>query len=202
MSFSLKVESNNGNSNTKPSAKVYQKPGIYENVRISEVVFGKSTQKGTPYIRLKTIGQNGEEGNSSFMYLSTVKSPGKTAPAWNVTARNIQELLMATHNMSKADAEGIDLVPDDEKDVEKQYKALVDKVSSLLVGRPFRAKFKGEQTKENGIIYATLDRVESMNVPAQVTSLKFNAEYDIKMYVNLAQPQDAIPTTETDGLPF
>lgn len=209
MSFNLKSEESKSVNINKKETKLYQKPGIYDNVRISEVLFGKSTIKGTPYIRLKTLGQNGEEGASPFMYLSTTKSAGKQTAAWNITARNLQELVVATSNMSKADAEAIHLVPDNEPDINKQYEMLVENVSKLLVGKVFRAKFKGEQSKENGIIYATLDKVESMNIPREVTSLKFNAEYDIKLYNVQAtsQPEDALSSTtntseEGNKLPF
>lgn len=197
MSYSLKGKEKgepSKSANEKPRIE-WQTPGIWDNVRISEIKQGKSSIKGSPYIQLMTIGANNEVGTSSKMYLNMIPSEGKTRSAWDVTCDNIVELLMATHNISRSEAEAMDdLVPDNEPNVDKQREILVLKLSTLLVDRPFRAKFKGEQTKENGIVYATLDRVETMNIPRVTTRLRFDPSKDIKMFNQ--------PVESGDGLPF
>ncbi len=185
---------------------VYQTPGIFDNVRIAEVKQGKSSFKKTPFIQLITVGQNGEIGKSTEMYLSTEVSPGKSMPAWNVTSRNLIDLVVATDpGKSRADLDGLELVPDikdaqGNPDLEKQYQGLVDIVTDLLVGKPFRAKFKGEEGK-NGYIYATMDRVESMSIPRASSRLKFDENYDIKKLSNIS-PQEATAEPVGDDLPF
>lgn len=180
MSFNLKVEENSNQSGSQQTT--YQTPGIFENIKITEIKFGKSSVKQTPFIQMVTVGQNGEIGQSNRMYLSTLKGEGKQTAAWNITAKNIVDLICATHKMARQDAENIELVPANEENIDKQYDMLVNKVSSLLVGRPFRGKFKGDQTKENGLIYATLDRVESMDIPRVSTGLRFSEDKDIKLF--------------------
>lgn len=198
MSFSLKSkEESNSSTNAKPRIE-WQTPGIFDNVKITEIKQGKSSIKGSPYIQMMTIGVNGEIGNSSKMYLSTTPSEGKTRSAWDVTAGNLVDLIIATKNISRTEAEAISLVPDNEPSVEKQHEMLVHKLSTLLVGHPFRAKFKGEQSKEGGIVYATLDRVETMNIPKEASRLRFDSKYDIKMF-NQEVEQAA---QKVDGLPF
>lgn len=199
MSYSLKSKENvsGGSANAKPRID-WQTPGIYENVRISEIKYGKSAIKGSPYVQLMTIGANNEVGSSSKMYLNTVASEGKTRCAWDITAGNLADLIVATHNIPRTEAELIDLVPDNEPDVAKQHEMLVHKLSTLLCNRPFRAKFKGEQPKENGLVFATLDRVETMNIPKEASRLRFDSKYDIKMF-----GQEAVEAEKAkDDLPF
>ncbi len=187
MSFNLKPEE--GQEVMAPRVN-YQRPGIAENVMIDEIEFGKSSVKQSPYIRIKTVGQHGELGKSPFMWLTTEKgtnldgTPKKTT-GWAITAKNITDLICATHNdMSRQDAEAIELIPanaPDDKD--RQCEMLVAKLSTLLVGKPFRAKFKGEQSQPNGTIFATMDKVESMSIPKSMSSLRFNETNDIKLFV-------------------
>ena len=200
MNFSLNVDDN---SNEMSNNVSYQKPGVYDNVKITEIISGKSNVKQTPYIRMKTVNQNGEVGQSAYMYLSSEKGEGKKTAAWDITARNINDLICCTHNISRDEAKGIELVSSNETNQEKQISMLVDKLSSLLVGRPFRAKFKGEQTKEGGTVFSTLDRVESMNVPSVATGLKFNLDKDIKMFLSQDKVNSSIGTAvKNDDLPF
>lgn len=181
MNFSLKQDENTTNSNGSPRVE-YQKPGIYDNVRVTEVILGKSTIKGSPFIQLKTVGQNGEVGRSTSMYLNTTIGEGKKMAAWDMTKKNIADLILATNNISKQEIETIELVPaNTTESVEKQYEMLAQKVSSLIVGKPFRAKFKGEQS-QTGTIFATLDKAENMQVPKLASSLRFNEATDIKLF--------------------
>lgn len=179
----------------------YQKPGIYDNVVISEVVLEQTNANHIPYMRVITQGTNGEQGSGPRMFLSTDVKPGKKTSGWGVTARNLTDWLMATHNVEEAEAKTmITGVASNE--------ALVTKVSALLVGRKFRAKFKGE-TSQKGNIYAMLAQAESMKVPSESTKLKYSETYDIKPYQSHDGQQSQLNvvgntnTTETnDGLPF
>jgi len=189
MSFNLKQDENATNSNGSPRVE-YQKPGIYDNVVITEVVLGKSSHKGSPFIQLKTLGQNGEVGKSSPMYLSTTVGENKKMTAWDMTKRNISDLILATNDISKQEVESIEFVPmNTTATLQEQHEMVAQKVSTLLVGKPFRAKFKGEQA-QSGTIFATLDRVESMQVPKVATGLRFDEKNgtDIKLFV---QPESA-----------
>lgn len=182
MNFSLKQDENTTNSNGSPRVE-YQKPGIYDNVQVTEVILGKSSQKGSPFIQLKTVGQNGEVGRSNSMYLSTSIGEGKKMAAWDMTKRNIADLIAATHNISKQEIETIELVPTNTTaSIEEQHNMLAQKVASLIVGKPFRAKFKGEQS-QTGTVFATLDKVENMQIPKLASGLRFNETTDIKLFV-------------------
>lgn len=184
-------ESNVNNSDKKS----YQKPGIYDNVVISGVTLGKSSLRNIPYLELQTVGPNGELGKSNRMWLSTtigknMDGTDKKTSGWGVTARNLIMILEATHNITREEAKAIQLVPENETNLEKQHAMLVNKVSTLLIGRPFRAKFKGEQSKPRpdgtpGLVFATLDLVESMNVPKDQSTLRFDTNRDIKLYEGL-----------------
>ncbi len=78
----------------------YQKPGIFDNVVISEVGL-KHAANGSPYIRMSTSGANGEIGNSTRMFLGTEVKEGKKTSGWGVTARNLINLLMAIYNVEE-----------------------------------------------------------------------------------------------------
>ena len=200
MNFNLNVDDSTNETSNNVS---YQKAGVYDNVKITEIISGKSNVKQTPYIRMKTINQNGEVGQSAYMYLSSEIGEGKKMSGWHMTARNINDLIVATHNISRDEAKAIELAPSNEPNDEKYISMLINKLSSLLVGRPFRAKFKGEQTKEDGTIFATLDRVESMNVPSEVSGLKFNKDKDLKMFISPDKVNSSIGTAvKNDDLPF
>jgi len=160
----------------------YQKPGIYDNVVITDIILGKSSWKGSPFIQMNTKNENGDVGRSSKMYLNTVPSEGKEKSAWDVTSKNIIELVVATNNISNKEAEEIQLVTTQSESQDAQYEDLVKNLKNLLLNKPFRGKFKGEQTKENGLIYSSLDKAESMNVPKLTSSLRFDETKDIKLF--------------------
>lgn len=190
MGFNLKEA---GEKNTS----TYQRPGIYDNVSVTEVLLEKSSKKQVPYLKLVTKGPNGETGYSTKMFLSTTVGEGKKASAWSITARNLVDLITATHNINDDEAKTkIADIPTEE--------ALVAKVSALLVGKPFRAKFKGEEgSNGNGTIFASLAQVESMQV--QPTNLRYSADRDIKKYDGPVQTEAAMATTSNSGtsdLPF
>ncbi len=182
----------------KQQGTQYQKVGVYPDVKVTEVVLEKSTVKQVPYLKLITSGANGEVGQSNKMFLSTTVGEGKKTSAWAITARNLVDLIMATHNVDEDTAKGMIVVENENQ--------LLAKVSALLVGRPFRAKFKGEEgSKGNGTIFATLAQVESMKVPSAESRLSFDPTRDIKKYEGpiLGSPADA-PKKEVDqdALPF
>ena len=133
------------NEASEKSSTDYQKPGI-TNVTFTGVVLEKTKTNQVPFIKLLTKSDSGEVGNSSQMFLSTEKKAGKTMAAWNVTARNLVDILKSAHNVDDATAKSmITDIPTQE--------ALVTKLSALLVGKKVRAKFKGE-TSEKGNIFA------------------------------------------------
>ena len=193
MNFNLKQENSNSQQSIQPNKVRYQRPGIYDNVKITEILFGKSSVKQTPYIQLKTVNNLDEVGNSSRMYLSNTRAEGKQTTAWTITAKNLINLIISTNNISKQEAENIELVSPSETNPDKMYAQLVNKLSSLLIGKPFRAKFIGEQTKENGIVYASLDRSESMSIPASQSYLKFDESKDVKLFATTATTAEDMP---------
>jgi hypothetical protein len=168
------------------SGKVYQKPGIYENVVIDTISNGES-KSGKKYIQMTTVGEKGELGRSPQMYL--------TDAAWPMTARNFTDLLISTHNCTEDEAKAMIKVENETQ--------LAAKLSALLIGRKFRAKFKGEESS-TGTIFAQLGGSESMQVPASDTRLFFNEVKDIKKYegtLQTAQPTFADSKDDT-SLPF
>lgn len=177
---------------------IYQKPGIADNVVISDVVLEYTTKNNVQYMRLITKGANGEVGKGPQMYLSTdIKNntdgtPKKTS-GWGVTARVLTDLIKATHNVTEEVATPMI------KGIETPQ-ALIEKVSALLVGKPFRAKFKGA-TSAKGYIFAELSQSESMRV--EPTKMKFNESYDIKPYegpMTTSTENKEVPIV--DNLPF
>lgn len=173
----------------------YQKTGIFDNVTVSEVVLEKTAANNVPYMRLVTKGADGAIGSSSRMFLSTEVREGKKTSAWSITARNIVDLIKATHNVDDDTAKGMIT------NINSQ-EALVQKVSALLVGKPFRAKFKGV-TSSKGLIYAELGQAESMRTTP--TNMKFNVERDIKPYegtVVVTSKENVGSTSSIDDLPF
>lgn len=183
-------------SESQLSTVNYQKVGVYDNIKITEVVLAETSVNKVPYIELKTIGQNGEVGRSNKMFLSTDTKPGKTTSAWAITARNIVDLLVNTHNINRDEAKALIAVDNTQQ--------LVTKLSALLIGKPFRAKFKGEEGQKPGVIYPTMDITESMKVPIAETRLSFNPDRDIKKYQGpVAATIETVDSINgNDNLPF
>lgn len=214
--FDLNAAPESTNNNGNVDKKIYQKPGICDNTVVTGVVLGASSLNKVPYLELQTVGPNGELGKSNRMWLSTdigknIDGSLKKTSGWGVTARNIIMILEATHNITRDEAKAIQLVPENPVDEngkakyakEQIHNMLATKLSTLLVGRPFRAKFKGEQSKPRpdgtpGLIFSTMDLVESMNVPKEQSFLRFDAARDIKLYENA--PVNA--GVANDDLPF
>lgn len=172
------------NEKYQGSTKTYQKVGIYDDVAITSITSAINSN-GNKYIQMETVGANGEVGRTAQMYL--------TEKAWPVTARNLVDLIAATNNVSEEEAKANASFSTVEQ--------LTAKLSALLVGKKFRAKFKGEQTSKGAII-AQLGGSESMKVPMSDTKLYFNETRDIKMYqgtttaeptMKVAAPQDSLP---------
>ena len=161
----------------------YQTTGIFDNVVVSKVTQGVSAN-GNKYIQLETTGANGELGRSQDMYL--------TDKAWPVTGRTILELIKATHKIEEDEAKSKIKVETEDQ--------LAAKESVLLVGRKFRAKFRGQETSKGAII-AQLGGQESMRVAREVTSLKFNPEKDIRKYQGTSALGVTTPAN-IDALPF
>lgn len=161
----------NLNDASEKNVSVYQEPGIHDNVKVTKVDIDESAVKKSKYLLLTTEGPNGEIGKSNKMFLSNVKGEGKQTTAWAITARNLVDLIMAATNVSEEEAKA-------KINVENETQ-LVAKVSAILIGKPFRGKFKGEQSQK-GLVFASLAQVESMEVVP--TKMKFNADKDIKKY--------------------
>lgn len=173
----------------------YQTPGIDE-VTFTEVLLEKTKANSVPFIKLVTKNSNGDIGNSSQMFLSTEIKPGKTMAAWNVTARNLVDILMSAHDCDEATAKGM-IVAQSEED-------LKNKLAARLVGRKVRAKFKGE-TSQKGNIFAILAQTESVKVPAEQSRLKFDKSRDITAFKGIPTGNDAAFATsvkEGEDLPF
>lgn len=181
----------------KSTGPVYQRPGIEENVRISKVSIEETSLNKVKYLQLETTNSRGEIGKSTRMFLGTEVKAGKKCSGWSISARNLVDLLMVTHNVDEDTAKGmINIEGGTEQD---KLNKLVNKVSALLVGKPFRAKFRGEETR-SGAIIAEIGAVESMNVSLENTRLKYDATRDIKKYEGTAQV--AAPQADTADLPF
>ena len=182
MNFDLSAASEKKQSNNVQ----YQKPGIYDGVKVSSVEL-KQSATGKDFLFLNTLGANGEVGKSSSLWL--------TDAAWPVTARTLVDLLQATHNVTEDEAKVMIAVASPQE--------LLSKTSALLVGKVFRAKFKGEESSR-GTVIAVLGGSESMKVEAASTKLWFNPEKDIKKYEGTAQAIPAVmnASKESDSLPF
>lgn len=170
----------------------YQEPGIFENVKISDIKIGETNLNKVTYMELHTVGEKGALGKSNKMFLSTDVKPGKKMSAWSITARNIVDLITVTNNISEEEAKG------SIKGIDNKEQ-LVAKLSAILVGKPFRAKFKGE-VSEKGLTFATLDSVESMSIAKDQSKLRFNPDRDIKKAVAVPAQGNA-PQASAD-LPF
>ncbi len=197
MSFNL----NNAPEKLQNTGKQYVQPGIYDNTTITEVVLLETSKAKVPYMELHTSGPNGEIGKSGKMFLNTIVgknidgSPKKMS-AWEMTSRNILDLIQATYNNTEEQAKALF------GDVSSNQQ-VVDKTATLLVGKVFRGKYKGE-TAPDGKVWPSLDKVESMKVVP--TQLRYDATRDIKSYQGIATPTtsaDAIVTSNgAEDLPF
>lgn len=179
----------NLNAASEKTTPKYQEPGISV-VEFTEVLLEATKTNNVPFIRLVTKNQDGAIGQSSQMFLSTDVKPGKKMAAWNVTARNIVDILVNAHDCDEATAKAMIAVENE--------KQLVTKLSALLVGRKVRAKFKGE-TSQKGNVFAILAQTESISVPADKSSLKFDPIRDIKPFAGVPQTESA---ETTQDLPF
>jgi hypothetical protein len=200
LSRATKREERNDNGNKDGYISKYQEPGVEDNVKISEVLLEVSSKKAVPFLRLKTVNPAGAVGSSAKMFLSTTPSEGKEIAAFDITARNIVDLIMATHNVDEDTAKGM-IGPAQKITSNEQLR---DKVAAILVGKPFRAKFKGEITSK-GNTFAVMGPVESMRV--ENTRMKFNPDRDIKPYVpytggTSTGSTNAFVTSETKGDDF
>ena len=191
MSFNL----NDAPDKSQNVGPQYQKPGISENTVVTEAVLLSTSANQVPYMELRTTGPNGELGKSNKMFLSTDVKEGKKMSAWAVTSRNIVDLIVATHNVDEPTAKNM-LTASTKEEV-------VTKVSTILVGRPFRAKFKGKETVD-GKIYASLDSAESMKVPSGESKLKFDAYRDITKEAPFTAAKEVMnqPANTGSDLPF
>ena len=181
------------------SVNKYQVPGIFDNVRFKEAKLEATSKQGVPYIKLVTEGPNGEIGSSAKLFLSTTANQGKSKSAWSVTARNIVNFIKSTHNVDEETAKSM-IDPSQIKSAED----LVKKLNAILVGRPFRAKFKGEQStktvdgKSYTNIYATLAQTESMSSETRMT---YDPTRDIKVSDYVPAGSEAT-SVDNDPLPF
>lgn len=196
MSFNLK----NAPEKLQNTGKKYVQPGIYDNTTITEVVLLETSKNQVPYMELRTTGPNGEIGKSGKMFLNTkvgtnIDGSPKKMSAWEMTSRNILDLVQATHNNTEDQAKELFGEVSSNQQV-------VDKTAALLVGKVFRGKFKGE-TDPNGRIWPSLDKVESMKVTP--TQLRFDITRDVKAYQGAPQNNNAEPIVPVNGnedLPF
>ena len=175
MNFDL----NQASEKLQGTGKTYQRPGVYENVVI-ETIVAETNKNGNDYIQMTTVGANGEAGRSPQMYL--------TQAAWPMTARNFTDLIMATNNVSEDEAKAMIKV-----DTKEQ---LANKLSALIIGKKFRAKFKGDESS-TGTIFANLGGSESMQVSKENSKLFFNELKDIKRYEGASQTKE--PAFKEEG---
>lgn len=173
----------NLNEASESSFPEYQRPGICK-VTFTEVKLDKTGKNSIPFIKLITKSESGAIGNSSQMFLSTEVKAGKKMAAWNVTARNLVNILKAARNCSEEEAKSLIVV-----DTQEQ---LVAKLSALLIGREVRAKFKGE-TSEKGNVFAILAQTESITVPEPESILKYDPNFDIKEFQGVPQNNNSAP---------
>lgn len=173
----------NSASENKSNGKSYQEVGVFDNVKIT-AINSAINSNGNKYIQMETVNEKGEVGRTPQMYV--------TEKAWPITARSLVNLTMAINDVSEEEAK---------KDSNfSTLEQLTSKLSALLVGKPFRAKFKGEESSR-GTIIAQLDTrygIESMKVPKEQSKLTFNEERDIRKYV---APQ-TLENTTTVPSPF
>lgn len=200
MSFSLNDAEDNKVSKPRDPNTSYNAPGIYDNVVITDIKVD-TTPGRNHYIVPLTKSPEGL-GRSRKMYLNTDVKEGKTTSAWKITARQIVEIIKASNNWDDTQAKNslgnLNLAADG---VNINAEELAAKLSAVIVGKPFRAVFHGEQrTNAEGVtrVYTEMMYVESMNVPKAESKLKFDPTIHVKtVSVNTT------PATATTGdLPF
>lgn len=194
MSFDLN-QASEGQKQTTYTGPKYQRPGIVDGVTVSKVSLNKTSVNNVDYLQLETVSPDGAIGKSNKMFLSTDVKPGKKTSGWGVTARNIINLLTVTHNVDEDTAKTMFGTPSNKEEIVKI-------LTPLLVGKTFRAKFKGEEGR-TGAIFSELAGVESMNIPMAETRLKFSPERDIQKYEGVkSADSEASAVNAKDDLPF
>jgi hypothetical protein len=200
MSFSLNDAEDNKVSKPRDPNTLYNAPGIYDNVVITDIKVD-TTPGRNHYIVPLTKSPEGL-GRSRKMYLNTDVKEGKTTSAWKITARQIVEIIKASNNWDDTQAKNslgnLNLSADG---VNINAEELAAKLSAVIVGKPFRAVFHGEQrTNAEGVtrVYTEMMYVESMNVPKAESKLKF----DPAIHVKTVSVNTTTATATTGDLPF
>lgn len=111
----------------------WQLPGIAEQVSITEFKIIENEQWNTKYLEFKTINENSQEGKSKRFSLNTTVSAGKSVSGWDVTAKNLLNIIMSATGKSLDEAREV-LKADT---VEK----LVKNLENALIGKSFRGLF-------------------------------------------------------------
>jgi hypothetical protein len=203
MSFSLNDAEDNKVSKPRDPNTSYNAPGIYDNVVITDIKV--DTPDGRNHYIVPLTKSPEGLGRSRKMYLNTDVKEGKTTSAWKITARQIVEIIKAANNWDDTQAKNslgnLNLAADG---VNINAEELAAKLSAVIVGKPFRAVFHGEQrTNAEGVtrVYTEMMYVESMNVPKAESKLKFDPTIHIKN-VNVNTTATTATTAGANDLPF
>jgi hypothetical protein len=156
---------------TGPANK-YLDAGIHE-VKITEYKVGTNSV-GNGYVDITVKNEDGSTAQNRYSLSQTV-NPGKQKCAWDITKNQLFQLCIATGTTQEKFKEKTSNVTTQEQ--------LVEVLSALSVGKPFRIKLIGEET-----IYknSTFVRAKFANgrfaetIGTNPTNLKFNPERDIK----------------------
>jgi hypothetical protein len=187
--------------NKKPEVSYIKSPGIYENVKAVKTSIEETSKNNVPYLKITFETSTGDLGFSNKMFLGNDKEKaereGKKATGFQVTARNIINLVKATNNVDDETAKGMLGDP-------ASHEELAQQVAALIVGKAFRAKFRGERDAK-GRVWPYWAESESMRVEKDNSKLRYNEQYDIRNQqgVTVVEGTEAINSPEgNDDLPF
>ena len=176
------LDLNDAKEESTLSNNKYQEVGIWDNIKVSTVISGKSFSKQTPFIRIVTEGVNGEVGESGDMYLNNDLKEGSTTTAWSITARKLVNFIVAVTGKTEEQAKASCIAIDGDD--------LAKKLSTLLVGKTFRGVFygkeiQGKEGKNNWVkAYFAVSKsnyaAESMKVAKSASKLRFDETKNIE----------------------
>lgn len=132
------IQESNIEDSNKPRV---MKPGIYE-VVTSELKSGViDNEKQTPYIDWTVVNKANEILTHRF-YTSTTLKEGSTVTAWDITSSSLLQLVAAACSLDKDTSKDKLTSLGASSTTSEQF---TTKLSSLVIGKPFRLKVNGEE---------------------------------------------------------
>lgn len=115
----------------------YQSAGISEKVVITDVILNVNEVYNSKSLSLKTLNENGQEGQSKRLSLNDELKPGNKTTGWKVSAKSLLNIIMSATGKSLEEAQAV-LKAKDETE-------LVSNLKGAILNKPFRGLFSSRE---------------------------------------------------------